>query len=244
MKRHNRKAGFTLVELLVVIGIIAVLISILLPTLSRARESARKASCASRLKEIVNVIHIYANENRSKVPPGYRDNNNPDEHTIWISQGTFDIFMNKLKNPKMLACPNLEETQPRYPDGSKLGWVLGYAYLGGHEKLRAATDANDWKSPLRLGEKSTQTQSSQAQTIAIAADFNDWSPADKWTAVAHPRRNTGGFFLDNGGKTPKELRSTGGNVAYADGSVVWRNLDDMIEHQTFSGSKTQYRGMW
>jgi prepilin-type N-terminal cleavage/methylation domain-containing protein len=241
--RTRRYSGFTLVELLVVIGIIAVLVGILLPTLSRARESARKASCASRLRELVNVVHIYANENKSKVPPGYRDGN-PEEHTIWISQNTYEIFMRKLQNPKMLACPNLEETQPKYPIGSTLGWVLGYNYLGGHQVLRNITLPTDWKSPLRLGEKSTQTGSSQSQTIAIASDYNDWSPLDQWTAVAHRRSGTGGFFLNSGGKTPQEMNSVGGNVAYVDGSVVWRGIKEMTDHQTYSGSTTQFRGMW
>ena len=243
MKRRRCPAGFTLIELLVVIGIIAVLISILLPTLVRARESARKADCGSRLRQIAAAVHLYANENKGRVPPGYRDGNS-EEHTIWISQGTYDVFMRTLKNPKMLACPNLEDTQPKYPTNAKLGWVLGYNYLGGHEVLRRVTDPNDWKSPLRIGEKSTQTNSANSATIAIACDFNDWSPLDSWTAIGHPRRGTGGFFLNSGGLTPAQRNSAGGNVAYLDGSVVWRDLKEMSEHQTYSQSTTSYRGMW
>ena len=61
--------GFTLVELLVVIGIIAVLISILLPTLGRARESGRKAQCLSNLRQIAMAIISYAQERKSLPGP-------------------------------------------------------------------------------------------------------------------------------------------------------------------------------
>jgi prepilin-type N-terminal cleavage/methylation domain-containing protein len=64
LSRRRRPHGFTLVELLVVIGIIALLISILLPTLSRAREAARRTACASNLRQYATGTIILAHNHK------------------------------------------------------------------------------------------------------------------------------------------------------------------------------------
>src|SRR5215208_4217857 len=66
MRRTPR--AFTLVELLVVVGIIAILVALLLPSLNKARESARGVACASNLRQIGVGMLMYANENRQRLP--------------------------------------------------------------------------------------------------------------------------------------------------------------------------------
>src|SRR5213592_2514501 len=77
-KAPSLSAGFTLVELLVVIGVIALLISILMPALRRAREAANGAACSSNQRQIMMAFLMFANEHKGHLPGNWWDFQNKD----------------------------------------------------------------------------------------------------------------------------------------------------------------------
>ena len=84
----RRNQAFTLVELLVVIGIIAMLISILLPALQKARQAGNSVTCKSNLRQIYYALQLYGNENKNWIFPVGRELAQPDGTIEYETLGT------------------------------------------------------------------------------------------------------------------------------------------------------------
>src|SRR5688500_7339908 len=91
--------GFTLVELLVVIGIIAVLISILLPALSKARQQAMTAKCLSNVRSIGQGMLMYAAENKNHLVPGFVADGDDDQQPGLDNYATILVGLKYLPAP-------------------------------------------------------------------------------------------------------------------------------------------------
>jgi prepilin-type N-terminal cleavage/methylation domain-containing protein/prepilin-type processing-associated H-X9-DG protein len=92
---RRRGAGFTLVELLVVIGIIAVLIAILLPTLAGARRTAADTQCASNLKQLVTAMIMYANEHKGRYPVNMNTGAGSPVYAYWYDAERIGRYLPK-----------------------------------------------------------------------------------------------------------------------------------------------------
>jgi prepilin-type N-terminal cleavage/methylation domain-containing protein len=107
-------SGFTLVELLVVIGIIAILIAILVPVLGRAREASRRTQCLSNLRELGTALVMYANNYKDQIPIGYWDGMKQTNYLVNYNEGGIQyyamlglLFQGKvMKDPRVMYCPN------------------------------------------------------------------------------------------------------------------------------------------
>jgi prepilin-type N-terminal cleavage/methylation domain-containing protein/prepilin-type processing-associated H-X9-DG protein len=159
-----RKNGFTLIELLVVVAIIGVLVSILLPAITKARETARLLVCSANLHSVGLGLHLYAEDNNRQLPERgiySRDSGNPyDSSLVWASwyvptagEGGGGAYINlgQLVKPKgyistgkVLYCPTGEKGWYKYFDG----WPNpGYNNFGEGRVAISNYDFQPWLHP-------------------------------------------------------------------------------------------------
>ena len=131
--RHRASPGFTLIELLVVIAIIAILASLLLPSLAKAKEKGKSASCMNSLRQMAIAQHLYMADNDSRFTFTFQVRGNNATRRAW-----FNFLQTYQQTTNLLLCPTrtkkFKEEISRYPSDQQESAVSNYAMnfsLGG-----------------------------------------------------------------------------------------------------------------
>lgn len=135
----SRRRGFTLVELLVVIGIVALLVAILMPAFSRARRLARTVQCLAHVRQLAAGYHMYVSENKGRRPQAVYGLETCGP--LWLEDYLFPRRRRGEQSP-ILFCPEATELPPR--------WATSTApavYPGGRFKPWGFDDGPDYVWP-------------------------------------------------------------------------------------------------
>ncbi len=239
----NRKQGFTLIELLVVIAIIALLMAILMPALQRVREQGRKQSCASRIRQHVLAMTMYADDNNTKLPL-------PQTGGNWLQDvavNTVHYMLDTGMTREMFYCPSNRNHQ-KYND---LFWmyanntwngkrfadetsfiVSGYCFI-------LQTTGDDRPVIVEYEEDNMQkrwlknTVAKNAAYRELCIDSIMGAPQSDTKFGRNFAQVAGGIYAQDGvydstSHLKTDFEPRGGNIGFLDGHMEWRSFKPEI----------------
>jgi prepilin-type N-terminal cleavage/methylation domain-containing protein/prepilin-type processing-associated H-X9-DG protein len=194
----TRGRAFTLVELLVVIGIIALLVGILMPVFAKARDQARKTRCLANLRSIGQEMFNYANSNHDRLPNGNANGvwGSDESAADWVMVR----FAEDLSAAGVFHCPSDRNDEPR---------EIGNAVQNDPTSARVSYEFYSLFFPGEYGPK--------------LARFKGRAPL-AWDLDGGPRDLK---LQEKSGPSPDENHGpAGGNVLFSDGHAEWKPVGE------------------
>ncbi len=210
-------AGFTLIEVLVVVAIMALLVAILLPALAKAKDQAKRTLCASNQKQFAAAMNMYSSSYKGEVPYSMPYMNASLTWLVWQNFGKSPypprgyvhhglLYSSRIvKDPRIFYCPSYREYPHVYPEGWSFvapngaeGVATSYAYF-----LNGQVDT--YKKGVRLSAKLEQLKVREALHCCVFVGKVD-------------KRQKKGVWPHRGGV----------NAGYADGSVQLSRVEESL----------------
>lgn len=215
--KTRRSIGFTLIELLVVISIIAILASILLPALSKARDSSRRIVCANNMKQMGTLLQLYLDDNQEYFPKaqGPATSGYTYAYSLMVPYVYNDYQTAKkafeTKMDLLARCPVTTKTMAEYA-AAKGGaapqwWIMygmNYVYLNGDDPLHKTWSFKKVRNP---------------SSVIFSADSN---------AEGGQGRYINCQWAD---AQPYMRHGKGANSLWVDGHVEYKHINDIIGTQ-------------
>lgn len=227
--RPPTRAGFTLVELLVVVAVLGVLAAMLLPALASAKEAGRRAACVSNLRQIGIALHAYASDAGDRIPYGPKAPPFTNPANFYPSTGAPTSLISMwggrpvglglmladylASQPGVLFCPGADQRVDADAELSRVGTgqAQGSYYYrhGGNTLLFDDPSRTDAYTAPRLSNLGSNRDGKRIQALAVDSQF--LVPEELATFGVKPRTHHQQRFV---------------NVLHSDGSVVTRPNPD------------------
>ena len=246
------RRAFTLIELLVVISIIALLIAILLPALSRAKRSAVRVQCASNIRQLAIGYMTLAEDNKGYYPltnrslnnnrslvyrKNYEGSANNEDQLHWTNRVVYDDLADVGIDLEGFGCPAREDENI---------WILGenvrfgYFVMGGRYVDSGHYGVGDkrWQSPASIEDRGE---------LVLMADILSYADSNTSIASLYAHSPDGVIYYPQPLATPVPIEDTKADGGYSllnDGSASWVVVNDMAKFGAAAKNRWRQYGFW